>query len=69
MKNNNEFYRMYCSTRAVRSLAVRGLPWAILRDPRAVPLMLRIWWRLRAVERILFRKLLIIEGEVENAAE
>ena len=57
---------MYCSTRAVRSLAARGLPWAVLHDPSAAVLMVRMWWRLRAVERILFRKLLIIEGQVEN---
>ena len=42
------------------------MPWAVLHDPSAAVLMVRMWWRLRAVERILFRKLLIIEGQVEN---
>lgn len=74
MKNmkNTELYRMYCSTCAVRSLAARGLPWALLHEPSAAVLMLRTWWCLRPVERILHRKVLSVaveeeEGEVRDA--
>ena len=69
MKNmkNTELYRMYCSTCAVRSLAARGLPWALLHEPSAAVLMLRTWWWLRPVERLLLRKIRTIEGQVEDA--
>jgi hypothetical protein len=63
---NTELYRMYGATRAVRSLAVRGLPWALLNEPSAAVLMLRTWWCLRPVERILHRKVLSVAVEEEE---
>lgn len=66
---NRELYRMYGSTRAVRSLALRNLPWAILNEPRAAVLMLRTWWWLRPVERILHRKVLSVAVEEEEVRD